>query len=328
MPGRWLTTIVSRLREPIKRLNRTAGLVVACALLLTVGGLALLAHSGNTAGARSGGGLPANTAGTAFDSTPGATTGPAGSPTYVPSTTPHGTPMPTVYTGPNYMHVSYDLSSCHPGAVSPYPYLDVEDTNPSTPLYWRLTLSDSAYTLYQNPPNPIRPGPTWSDYFAFIGPMNTSATLTVTIEGSIGSWNGTLTPCAVAPPTYTPIPLTITCATAQAPVDAKICVHTQPDTVVHADVVYCDGKHEPSLLGISGPGSDSQGNVTFDWVPNTTCYGTATATITAGMPPIQGTATITFMVKGPPTPPPTPTPTATPPPTLTPAPTPAPTPTP
>lgn len=327
MPGRWLTIILSRVREPLKRLNRTAGLIVACALLLAVGGLALLAHAGGGAGIRTGSGLSGNATVTASDSTSVGTT----APTDTSDATPHRTSTPTVYTGPNYMSVSYNLSSCHPGANSPYPYLDVEDTNPTTPLYWHLTLSDPAYTLYQNPPNPITPGPTWSDYFDFIGPMNTTASLVVTIEGSIGSWSGVLKPCAIATPTFPPIPVTITCATAQVPVDAKICVHTEPDKSVTADVVYCDGTHEPSLLGVTGPGSDSQGNATFDWIPRTTCYGMATATITAGAPPIQGTATIKFMVNGPaggptPTPPPTPSPTPPPPtPTATPKPTPTPT---
>lgn len=326
MPRPSLATLLARLRESLKRLNRSIGLFIACALLLMVGSLAVLAHGGTPATTHNApvSRQPANTTGVGSDSTYTETAEPEGSPTHGPDSTPHSIPTFTPYTGPNYMRVGYDLSSCHPGAVSPYPYLDVTDTNATTPLYWRLTLSNSAYTLYQNPPNPIRPGATWGDYFAFIGPMSTTAPLTVTIEGSIGSWNGVLQPCAVATPTFPKVPVTITCARAQAFVYATICVHTQPDTTVTADVVYCDGTHEPSLLGVTGPPSDSQGNAAFSWVPNTTCYGMATATVYAGLPPIQGTATITFMVQAPTmptsTPPPTPIPTPTSTPILTPTP--------
>lgn len=328
---RWsLTTLASRLRklrEPIKRVNRNVGLFVACALLLMVGSLAMLAHGGTPGSTHPVSRQSANTTGTAADSTLTEATEPGATPTHGRVGPPDSSPTRTPYTGPNYMHVAYDYSSCHPGAVSPYPYLDVTDTNAHTPLYWTLTLSDPTYTLYANPPNPIQPGPTWGSFFAFSGPMDTTAPLTVTFEGSIGNWSGVLQPCAVATPTFPKIPVTITCATTYNG-SATLCIHTQPDVSLTADVVYCDGKHEPDLLGVTGPGSDAQGNGSINWTMHTTCYGMATATVYAGNSPIQGTATIQFMVNNPaaptstpaPTPPPTPTPTL--PPALTPTPTP------
>ncbi len=327
MPRWSLTTLVSRLREPIKRLNRNVGLLVACALLLMVGSLAVLAHGGTPTSTHPGSKQSANATGNGADSTLTGTTEPGDTPTHGPDATPHMSPTPTLYTGPNYMQVNYDLSSCHPGANSPYPYLDITDTNTTTPLYWRLTLSNPAYTLYQNPPNPIHPGPTWGDFFDFLGPMNTTAPLTVTFEGSIGNWSGVLQPCAVATPTFPKIPVTITCANTSNGY-ATLCIHTQPDTTVTADVVYCDGKHEPDLQGIAGNLMDAQGNGAFNWYMHTTCYGMATATVYAGQPPIQGTAMIQFMVNAPPTPANTPAPTSTPPPTPTPTPMLTPTPTP
>ena len=329
MPRPSLTELYSRLREPLKRLNRSIGLFVACALLLMVGSLAVLAHGGNPGSTHPVSKQSANTTGNGADSTLTETTEPGDTPTHGPERTTQPIPTPTLYTGPNYMRVGYDLSSCHPGAVSPYPYLDVTDTNTTTPLYWRLTLSNPAYSLYQKAPNPLLPSYTYGAFFAFSGPMDTTAPLTVTFEGSIGSWSGVLQPCAVATPTFPKIPVTITCATTYPYGDAVLCVHTQPDTTITADVVYCDGKHEPDLQGVTTPPSDAQGNGSFTWTLHTTCYGMATATVYAGLPPIQGTATIQFMVNAPPPPPnSTPTPTPAPPPTPTPTPMLTPTPTP
>lgn len=216
------------------------------------------------------------------------------------------------------MKIDIDPTSCGPGAVSPYPYLDLANTSTDTTLTWHLTLSDASYTLYHNPPTSIRPGPGWTDFIAFVGSMGTTHPITVTFTGNIGYWSGTLQPCSVATPAPAPPPpldVTITCASAAAGIDAKLCVHVGPSATVTAVVVYCDGQHEGDLRLANGLPTDGQGNVLFDWIPNTTCYGPATVTVSArDYQNRHGSASTTITVTGPPvgptaTPPPTPTPT-------------------
>jgi hypothetical protein len=235
--------------------------------------------------------------------------------------------MPTAlpYTGPNYMQVTTDMDSCRPGAVSPYPYLDLVNTSTDTTLIWHMTISDPAFSLYHNPPNQLLPG--WSNFIGFIGPMTATRPLTVTFVANIGYWSGTLQACSVATPVPPPpVAVTITCATAEAAIDAKLCVHVEaPPADVTIAVTYCDGTNEAGNAALStGKSTDSQGNVLFDWIPNTTCYGPATVTVSAtNYQNRHGTATTTLTVTGPPI---GPTATPTPSPTSTPSPTPSPTP--
>ena len=182
----------------------------------------------------------------------GDSTGSAGNPT---PTTGQGasalstTPTARPYTGHNYMSVGYDPSSCHPSAVSPYPYLDVGNASQTTAMSWHYSLSNGAFSLRASPPNPIPAG--ISEFWAFVGPMSTTTPLYVSISGSIGSWSGTLQPCSVQkPPTPTPyvtvtpnvptvqnLSITFTCAQAVASVSAEVCIHTLPNAIVGIDSV-------------------------------------------------------------------------------------------
>jgi hypothetical protein len=284
------------------------GPIGASLLLLTLGGVALLARgalSQTPPSQRNG--LAAQFTASIGDAAQSATPTAATRPTYAPTPTPYPTPTAGVYSGPNYMRVEYNRSSCANGMASPYPVLNLYNTSPDTPLFWQLRLSNTAYTLYQNPPSPIPPG--WSDYLEFDGPSPAPGTLSVTLSGSIGSWSGVLTPCAFATPTYAPLPVTITCSSIEVDVDGRICVHTHIPATITVTVVYCDGRKDPTASLIAQP-TDAQGNHTFDWIPETTCIGPATVTVTVTYGNQTGTTTFTVAVTTYPTP--TAAPTATP----------------
>jgi hypothetical protein len=158
-----------------------------------------------------------------------------------------------------------------------------------------------------------------SDYFAFVGPMTATGPLDVSFSGSVGSWSGTLQPCAVAtPPTPTDVPtappnypteqtlpITFTCAQATASVSAEICIHTLPNAIVGLDSVSyaCSNTSERTILTAEEFNADANGNYTWQWVPNTNCQGSATASVSGSLfdatKQIQyrGTITTTFQVQ-------------------------------
>jgi hypothetical protein len=286
------------------RLTRVIGPLAASLLLLALGGLTLLARGGAPQAPSS-----RTSAASATDTLPIATptTTLATRPTFAPTATPFPTPTNGLYTGPSYLKVEYNGSSCANGMVSPYPVLNVYNTSPNAPLFWHLTVSNTAYTLWNNPPNPIQPG--WSDYFEFRGPANPTTSLSVTINGDTGTWADVLKPCAVATPTWAPPPITITCAFIDAWTNhGRICVQTLNPATVSATVVYCDGQHDPDYsLGVSA--TDSQGVRIFDWIARPTCYGPATVTVSVKVTyiPAPGSTTFTITVAPPPTPTPIPT---------------------
>jgi hypothetical protein len=299
-------------RQPLATVALLCLLVAAGALALLAG--TSLSHAGATPGAHAAGSASTSTAtDTADTSTTAAaqtaTTALAGA---------EGTPTVAPYTGPNYMSAVYDTSSCHPGAISPYPYLDVYNNSQDTAMAWKLSLSDSAYSVWKSPPNPIQAG--LSDYFAFVGPMTAKGPLYVSFSGGIGSWSGTLQPCAVAPPptptdsptappnyppTPAPMDITVTCAQATAGVSGELCIHTKPGATVTLDSIgyLCSGNGESSYAIFGARVADSNGDYTWNWVPHTSCQGQATASISAQWVDLstgyryQGSLTTTFDVQ-------------------------------
>jgi hypothetical protein len=92
------------------------------------------------------------------------------------------------------------------------------------------------------------------------------------------------TPTATTAPTATPVPLplAITCAEAVDYNYGKVCVHTSPGAHLNITVTYCSGRDAKSSS--LGPATaDGNGDHEWDWVPQTTCKGPATASVTASL---------------------------------------------
>jgi hypothetical protein len=207
-----------------------------------------------------------------------------------PTVVPIGTP----YSGPTPIHVSYASSSCQNMATSPYPYLDLDNTSPTESLYWRIEVSNPAYTLWKGDEIPNPSGPLISMFVDFVGPSVAPGPLGVSIYTNMGNWQGRLQPCSVEkpptqtpftpatpppPPTYIPFPVTFTCAEAVANGPARLCIHTLPNANVSLGVGYCSGNGESSLGAYGSQLTDANGNFTWTWTAHTDCRGTATAEV-------------------------------------------------
>jgi hypothetical protein len=105
----------------------------------------------------------------------------------------------------------------------------------------------------------------------------------------------TATATAIPTATPVPLPLAITCASAQDFVSGRVCVHTAPGAHLTITVSYCSGRDAKSAS--LGPAvADGNGNHEWDWVPQTTCKGPATASVSASLNGQTATASQGFQV--------------------------------
>lgn len=103
------------------------------------------------------------------------------------------------------------------------------------------------------------------------------------------------TPTTISP-TQASANIEITCADAENNVYGEVCVHTTPGAAITVTVTYCNGlqAHNTDLQGTRY--ADSNGDYTWNWVPETTCPGTAVAHVTAGGSGGSSDASGTFTV--------------------------------
>jgi len=85
---------------------------------------------------------------------------------------------------------------------------------------------------------------------------------------------------AIITPTTT-FPLTFTCAEATTYQSGSICIKTEPGAQLQIKITYCSHHiaQSASLTGIFY--ADSQGTFQWNWIPDTSCRGDATADVTA-----------------------------------------------
>jgi hypothetical protein len=92
--------------------------------------------------------------------------------------------------------------------------------------------------------------------------------------------------------TLAPLALTFTCAQAVDNSYGKVCVHTHPGAQLTITVTYCSGRAAKSAS--LGP---ANGDHTWQWVPQTTCKGPATAVVAASWGGNSATNSTTFTVQ-------------------------------
>jgi hypothetical protein len=117
----------------------------------------------------------------------------------------------------------------------------------------------------------------------------------VNVVASPTADDSTPTPSPTASARNTPAPsftVAFTCASGTIGGRGVVCVHTKPNAMVGLTVRYCDGSYAGGK-GLHGSAhTDASGNYTWRWDVNTSCAGTATATVTAkssGQTVIQST---------------------------------------
>jgi hypothetical protein len=87
----------------------------------------------------------------------------------------------------------------------------------------------------------------------------------------------------------------ITCADAVDFHGGEVCVQTHPGAQLTITVTYCSGKMAKSAS--LGPATaDANGSHRWTWVPDTTCKGTATASVSADWNGQSAFDSKTFMV--------------------------------
>jgi hypothetical protein len=99
-----------------------------------------------------------------------------------------------------------------------------------------------------------------------------------------------------ATPTTT-FPLQFTCAKAVDYQFGKVCVHTNAGAALTIKVLYCSGFYAKSKSLQGTRTADASGNYTWRWIPQTSCRGPATATVTATWHGQTKTKSDTFTVQ-------------------------------
>jgi hypothetical protein len=97
--------------------------------------------------------------------------------------------------------------------------------------------------------------------------------------------------------THAPLSVKITCAQAVDYSSGKVCAHTAPGASLSITVTYCSGKVATSASLQGTRTANASGNYTWTWTPDTSCRGTATATVDASMDGETATDSMDFTVR-------------------------------
>lgn len=104
----------------------------------------------------------------------------------------------------------------------------------------------------------------------------------------------TVVPANTQPPT--PLIVTFTCSSGVAGGAGQVCVHTLPNAALSLSVRYCDSSYAKGKAFHGANFADGNGDYTWRWDVNTSCIGSATATVVAKSAGQTVTQSLTFTI--------------------------------